>query len=56
VTALERIHIDLPIVVRLTGTNEAEGRAILEKSGRAIFAATMEEAVQEAIRRAGVPA
>ncbi len=51
VTALERITIKLPIVVRLTGTNEAEGREILEQSGRAIFAATMEEAVQEAIRR-----
>jgi succinyl-CoA synthetase beta subunit len=54
VTALERIKIDLPIVVRLTGTNEAEGREILDRSGKAIFAATMEEAVQEAIRRAGI--
>jgi len=52
VTALTKIKIDLPIVVRLTGTNEARGRKILEDSGAAIFAASMEEAVQEAIRQA----
>ena len=52
VQALEKARIDLPIIVRLTGTNEKEGREILEKSGVAIFAPSMEEAVQEAIRRA----
>ena len=54
VEALKQIKIDLPIIVRLTGTNEKQGREILEKSGVAIFASTMEEAVQEAVRRAGI--
>ncbi|MCK4303207.1 MAG: ADP-forming succinate--CoA ligase subunit beta [Candidatus Eisenbacteria sp.] len=54
VTALRETKIDLPIVVRLTGTNAERGRKILEESGAAIFAATMEEAVQEAIRQAGL--
>ena len=52
VTALDRTQIDLPIIVRLTGTNEEQGRKILEESGAAIFAPTMEAAVQEAVRRA----
>ena len=56
VKALSTTNIELPIVVRLTGTNEAEGRKILEDDGQAIFAATMEDAVQEAIRRAGIEA
>jgi len=33
VTALERIDTHLPFVVRLTGTNEEEGRRILEGAG-----------------------
>jgi succinyl-CoA synthetase beta subunit len=49
VAALEQTHIELPIVVRLTGTNEGRGREILEESGAAIFAGTMEEAVQKAV-------
>jgi succinyl-CoA synthetase beta subunit len=53
VQALNTIKIELPIIVRLTGTNEEQGRKILEESGVAIFAATMEEAVQEAVKRAG---
>ncbi len=52
VQALDQTKTSLPIVVRLTGTNEEEGREILEKSGVAIFAPSMEEAVKEAIRRA----
>ncbi|HKA24746.1 MAG TPA: ADP-forming succinate--CoA ligase subunit beta [Candidatus Eisenbacteria bacterium] len=50
-TALDRMRIDAPIVIRLTGTNEKEARAILEARG---FSATtsMEEAVQEAVARA----
>ena len=50
-TALDRMKIDAPIVIRLTGTNEREARAILEARG---FSATtsMEEAVQDAVARA----
>ena len=49
--ALDRMKIEAPIVIRLTGTNEAEARAILEARG---FSATtsMEEAVQDAVARA----
>lgn len=53
VQALNTIKIELPIIVRLTGTNEEQGRKILEESGVAIFAATMEEAVEKAVKLAG---
>ena len=32
--AIERMHLTLPIVVRLDGTNEAEGRALLAAAGK----------------------
>jgi len=51
IAATEAMDINVPIVVRLTGTNEAEGRAILE--GTALHPAeTMDEAVQKAIELA----
>ena len=40
--------IDLPVSFRLVGTNEAEGRAILEKAGIKSFT-SMEEAVSHAV-------
>ncbi len=48
VTATQRIDIKVPLVIRLTGTNEREGVAILEKAG---YKATtsMDEVVQQAI-------
>ncbi|MFT5232126.1 MAG: succinyl-CoA synthetase beta subunit [Candidatus Krumholzibacteriia bacterium] len=47
-TATKSMDINVPIVVRLTGTNEAEGRALLE--GTALHPAeTMDEAVKKAI-------
>ena len=44
----------VPIVVRLAGTREAEGRALLEESGirGVISAATFEEAARQAVRLA----
>jgi len=54
VTALERIAsgpggpLALPIVIRLTGTNEEEGRRILESVG-IVAVDTMAEAVQKAV-------
>ena len=52
VTATKSMKIDVPIVVRLTGTNEKEGRAIL--AGTDLHPAeTMDEAVQKAIELAG---
>ncbi len=52
VTATQRIKIDVPIVIRLTGTNEKEALEILKKAG---FSATtsMDEVVQKAVELAG---
>jgi succinyl-CoA synthetase beta subunit len=51
VEATRRIDIEQPIVIRLTGTNEKEGVAILEEAG---FSATtsMDEVVETAVRLA----
>jgi succinyl-CoA synthetase beta subunit len=46
------LNAKVPIVVRLTGTNEKEGRQLLEGSGL-FSAATMEEAAAMAVRAAG---
>jgi succinyl-CoA synthetase beta subunit len=48
VEALKKMDIDVPIVIRLTGTNEEEGRKILEKT-RLIPAGSMAEGAQKAI-------
>ncbi len=51
IAATERMEIRVPIVVRLTGTNEEEARAML--AGTTLTAAaTMDEAVQKAIELA----
>ncbi|MYJ17433.1 MAG: succinate--CoA ligase subunit beta, partial [Gemmatimonadetes bacterium] len=52
VEATERIDIEVPIVIRLTGTNENLARQILADAG---FTAgtSMDEVVQEAVRLAG---
>ena len=52
VEATERIDIEVPIVIRLTGTNEDLARQILADAG---FTAgtSMDEVVQEAVRLAG---
>ncbi|HEU5209142.1 MAG TPA: ADP-forming succinate--CoA ligase subunit beta [Longimicrobiales bacterium] len=52
VTATQRIKIDVPIVIRLTGTNEKEALEILKNAG---FSATtsMDEVVQKAVELAG---
>jgi succinyl-CoA synthetase beta subunit len=48
---LSEIKIEVPIVIRLTGTNEEEARKILAEAGLAATTA-MDEAVQEAVARA----
>ncbi|NIP82116.1 MAG: ADP-forming succinate--CoA ligase subunit beta [Gemmatimonadetes bacterium] len=52
VTAMEQMDFDLPLVIRLTGTNEEEGVKILEDAG---FSAStsMDEVVQRAVEIAG---
>ena len=51
VTAMERVEIDVPIVIRLDGTNADEGRAILEPhlSDKLQMAPTMVEAAETAV-------
>jgi len=53
ISVLDEVRPDLPIVARLVGTNEAEGRQILENSGyRIITATTLAEAAQKAVAAA----
>ncbi|MBL7065590.1 MAG: ADP-forming succinate--CoA ligase subunit beta [Anaerolineae bacterium] len=53
VTAFEEIKPTVPLVARLVGTNETEGRAILESSGyRLITATTLAGAAQKAVAAA----
>ena len=50
VTALEEVKPTVPLVARLVGTNEEEGRAILAGSGyHLITAATLAEAAQKTV-------
>ena len=51
VEAKRRIDLDLPITIRLTGTNEELGVEILERNGFAAMV-DMDEAVQAAVRTA----
>ena len=46
--ALEQVPTEVPMVVRLVGTNEEEGRRILSEA-EVITAATLEEAAQKAV-------
>jgi len=52
--ALQRVEATVPLVVRLDGTNEAEGRRILAEAAhpRIVPIATMDEAAAEAARLA----
>jgi succinyl-CoA synthetase beta subunit len=49
--AMEKVPVQLPIVARLVGTNEDEGRAILA-SANMITASTLVEAAQKAVAAA----
>jgi malate-CoA ligase subunit beta len=50
VQAYREVGLELPVVVRLSGTNVAEGRAILEQSGLPIVTAgTLAEAAEAAV-------
>jgi succinyl-CoA synthetase beta subunit len=51
--AFEEVRPTVPLVARLVGTNEQEGREILDGSGyRLITAATLAEAAQKAVAAA----
>ena len=50
VQALQKIKIEMPIVIRLAGTNVEKGNKILKDSGvRYIEAQTLEEAANKAV-------
>lgn len=51
ITAFEQLDTDMPVIVRLTGTNEKEGRRMLEGS-RFRVAETMGEATRMAVEAA----
>jgi len=51
VTAMERIEIGVPIVIRLTGTNEKEALEILKGAGISAYA-SMDEVVEKAVQLA----
>ncbi len=51
VAAAQELELDVPVVVRLQGTNAALGREILEQSDLALFPAeTLTEAVEKVVR------
>ncbi|MDE2762983.1 MAG: ADP-forming succinate--CoA ligase subunit beta [Gemmatimonadota bacterium] len=52
VEAVGRISIEVPLVIRLTGTNEAPAREILDGAGLAAVT-SMDEVVERAVRLAG---
>ena len=52
VTAFRELNLKLPVVVRLTGTNEKEAREILKQVPSLHSAETMDEAVKKAIELA----
>jgi succinyl-CoA synthetase beta subunit len=49
--ALDRLNVRIPIVIRLTGTNEKEARALLDQRGMTALS-DMDEAVRAVIARA----
>ncbi len=53
-TALKKIKLAVPLVVRLEGTNVNEGKALLKKSGlKMIVADSLWDAAQKAVAAAG---
>jgi succinyl-CoA synthetase beta subunit len=48
-TALKQIKIEVPLVIRLTGTNEKEAKVLLTSAGLTTFS-SMRQAVTEAVR------
>ncbi len=52
IKAFEQVKTNIPVVVRLTGTNEKEGREIL-KGTNFIVAESMDEAIKSAVAQCG---
>jgi succinyl-CoA synthetase beta subunit len=53
IAAVKEVRVKVPVIVRLEGTNAAEGRNLLKQSGLAIIAAdTLEEAARKTVAAA----
>jgi succinyl-CoA synthetase beta subunit len=50
-TAMERIDLDLPMVIRLIGTNDEEGRAMLAEKGISAYQ-KLSDAVEQVVKSA----
>jgi succinyl-CoA synthetase beta subunit len=54
IKAVKEVGVDLPVVVRLEGTNVDEGRALLAQSGLSVIAAcSLADAAAKAVAAAG---
>jgi succinyl-CoA synthetase beta subunit len=54
IEAAGRLHPEVPIVVRLQGTNETKGKELLNKSGLRIYTAdSLDEGAELVVRLAG---
>jgi len=54
IEATQNMDLKIPVVVRLAGTEEAAGRAILESSTKFTAASSMQEAAQKIVALAGL--
>ncbi len=53
--AIKEVHVTLPVIVRLEGTNAEQGRELLTNTGLNLYAATdLAEAAEKAVSLAGV--
>ncbi|BBA35193.1 succinyl-CoA synthetase subunit beta [Methylocaldum marinum] len=53
ISAVKEVHVRIPVVVRLEGTNAEEGRRLLDKSGLALMTASdLDEAAKKAVEAA----
>ncbi len=54
ITAVKQVHVGVPVVVRLEGTNVEKGREMLDKSGLKVVAATgLTDAASKVVKLAG---
>jgi len=54
ITAVKQVHVGVPVVVRLEGTNVDKGREMLDKSGLKVVAATgLTDAASKVVKLAG---
>jgi succinyl-CoA synthetase beta subunit len=53
ISAVKEVHVQVPVIVRLEGTNAEEGRRLLEQSGLALITASdFDEAAKKAVEAA----